>query len=156
MPGLRSSYVTRPPWKVAGVDYAVGVPTGTALVSPSTISMPGVQLNTPSHLVVITGNNVTWSGYDFSVDGGWGVVVAPGVTNTVIKDSNFVVGGDQNVPIDAIEDVGNLTVVDDTFNGGSSGDVFSMIGYSGTGVFTAEYDSFMNTPEDAIDFGSAR
>jgi len=37
MAGLLSGYVVRPPWKVAGVDYAVGVPAGTALADPTTI-----------------------------------------------------------------------------------------------------------------------
>ena len=154
--GLLSSYVVRPPWKVAGVDYAVGVPAGTVLADPSTISMPGVILDPASHFVFITGNDVTLSGYDFSSAGGWGVVVAPGVTNTIIKDSNFLVGANENVPIDAIGGIGNLTVEDDTFNGGggTNGAAWSMVGYSGTGVFTAQYDSFSNTPEDAIDFGS--
>ena len=50
----------------------------------------------------------------------------------------------------------NLTVVNDTFNGGGgpNGAAWAMVGYSGTGVITVQYDSFMNAPEDAVDFGS--
>ena len=156
MAGLLSGYVVRPPWKVAGVDYAVGVPAGTVLADPTTISIPGVELNTASHIIVISASNVTLSGYDFSTDGGWGIVIAPGVTDTVIKNSNFLVGGDQNVPINALGGMGNLTVLNDTFDGGggTSDNIWTMVGYSGDGVATFEYNSFLNTTEDAIEFGS--
>ena len=36
---LLSGYEVRPPWEVAGVDYAVGPQTGVTLKDPSTISM---------------------------------------------------------------------------------------------------------------------
>ncbi len=156
MSGLLASYVVRPPWQVAGVDYAVGVPAGMTLLDPATIAIAGVTVDTVNHTVTISGNDVTLSGYDFGSGGGWGVNIAPGVTNTVIKDSNFLVGANQYVPIDAAPGVGNLTIEDDTFNGGggASGAVWSMIGYSGNGVVTVEYDRFLNTPEDAVDFGN--
>ena len=37
MSTLLSGYAVRPSWNVAGVDYAVGVPAGTALKDPNTI-----------------------------------------------------------------------------------------------------------------------
>ena len=38
LPGLLAGYAARPAWMVAGVDYAVGVPTSTALMNPATIA----------------------------------------------------------------------------------------------------------------------
>ena len=45
----------RPPWKVAGFDYYVGIPDGTVLVSPTSISDPNVT---------ISGNAVVCGGKD--------------------------------------------------------------------------------------------
>ena len=44
LPNLLSGYAVRAPWNVAGVDYAVGVPTGTALKDWETIRSPVYQL----------------------------------------------------------------------------------------------------------------
>src|SRR5262249_43812194 len=41
LPSILSGYAVRAPWQVAGVDYAVGVPVGTTLRDPATISMAG-------------------------------------------------------------------------------------------------------------------
>src|SRR5215471_9473988 len=90
LPTVLSGYQVRPPWQVAGVDYAVGIPTGTVLKDPGTINMPGVSVNTSTHIVTVTGNNVTLSGYDFSLNGGWGVYITG--TGATIQDSYFRVG----------------------------------------------------------------
>src|ERR1700737_3849939 len=71
LPTLLSSYVVRPSWNVAGVDYGGGIPAGTVLKDATTINMAGVVVNAAAHEVHITGNNVTLSGYDFSGGGGW-------------------------------------------------------------------------------------
>ncbi len=155
LPSLLAGYAARPPWMVAGVDYAVGVPAGTTLLNPATIAMPGVTVNTTSHIVTVTASNVTLSGYDFGLAGGWGIVIRSGVTNTVIQNSHFLVGSNNNVPINAGSGAGNLAVQDNTMDGGSltSGAVWALVNYNGSGTFVARYNSFMNTPEDAIDFG---
>jgi hypothetical protein len=90
LPTILNGYAVRPPWKVAGVDYAVGVPSGTALKDPSQIAMAGVSVNTAAHTVTVTGNNVVLNGYDFSRAGGWGVIVQG--ANDTVENSNFVVG----------------------------------------------------------------
>ena len=156
LPKLLSGYAVRPPWEVAGVDYAVGVPAGTILQNPATISMTGVTVDTATHTIYVTGSNVTLSGYDFGSAGGWGVYIETGVTNTVIENSNFLVGANQNVPISAAAGSGNLTVQDNTINGGGGQDaaVWALINYNGSGTFTAKYNSLLNAPEDAIDFSS--
>ena len=90
LPSILSGYAVRPPWEVAGVNYAVGIPTGTALLNPATISMAGVSVNTTNHTVTVTGNNVTLNGYDFSLANGYEVIVEG--ANDTIKNCNFVVG----------------------------------------------------------------
>jgi hypothetical protein len=45
-PTLLSRYVKRPPWKVAGVDYALGVPSTAKLTDWQLLSGPGITVNT--------------------------------------------------------------------------------------------------------------
>ena len=155
LPNLLNGYAAPPPWKVAGVDYAVGVRSGTALLNPSTISMSGVSVNTSTHTVTVTGNNVTLNGYDFSLNGGWEVYIN-GASNTVIENCNFVVGSSNLIPIYSDTSASNLTVKDCTFNGGGASERDSaLIYFRGYGTFVAEYDLFENAPSDAIDLNSA-
>ena len=83
LPGILVHYATRPPWKVAGVDYAVGVPAGTPLQDPATIAIAGTSVDAAKHTVVISGSNVTLKGYDFSRSGGWGIYIDAKAANTV-------------------------------------------------------------------------
>ena len=154
LPTLLSHYAVRPPWKVAGVDYAVGVPAGTTLQDPATIAIGGVSVDAAKHSVVVSGSNVTLSGYDFGRAGGWGIYVDEKATNTVIRNCNFLVGANNVVPVNAGAGSGNLTILNNTFDATSnSGDVWALVNYNGSGRFVAEYNSFLNAPDDAIDFG---
>ena len=156
MPGLLDGYAAVPPWQVAGVDYAVGIPADTTLLNPATIAMAGVTVNQTAHIITINASNVTLNGYDFGVGGGWGIAVDSGATNTVIENSHFLVGANENVPVQAYPGSGNLTLLNNVFDGGSqtSDAVWALVSYSGSGTFTAEYNSFLNSPSDAIDFNS--
>jgi hypothetical protein len=156
MPALLDGTAARPDWNVAGVDYAVGVPSGTSLADPSTIDMSGVSVDAGSHTVTIHGSNVTLSGYDFGLDGGWGIHIDSGAANITIKNSHFLVGGNAIVPINAASGSGDLTVSNNTVDGGGgSGDaVWALVNYNGSGTFTAKYNAFLNAPEDAIDFNA--
>jgi hypothetical protein len=154
--GILAHYAARPPWRVAGVDYAVGVPPGSDLLDPATIAVAGVSVNTATHNITVSGNNVTLSGYDFGRSGGWGIYIASGATNTVIKNNNFLVGQNHQVPVNAGAGSGNLTILDNTFDSTvNSGDVWALVNYNGSGTFIAQYNSFKNAPSDAIDFGAA-
>jgi len=151
LPNLLNGYAVRAPWMVAGVDYAVGVPTGTTLKDPSTISMAGVSVNTTSHVVTVTGNNVTLNGYDFSLNGGWQVYIS-GASNTVIENSNFSVGSNNHIPVQSSATASNLTVQYCNFNGGgASAGESALIYFLGSGSFVSEYNLFENAPSDAID-----
>src|ERR1700722_12303698 len=67
LPNLLSGYAVRPPWFVAGVDYAVGPQPGVTLKDPTTINMAGLVLDSTHRWVMITGNGVTLDGYDFTL-----------------------------------------------------------------------------------------
>ncbi|MGY4508851.1 Ig-like domain-containing protein [Bradyrhizobium sp. USDA 3650] len=166
---LLDSYAVRPPWQVAGVDYAVGVPAGTALKDPSVAAnLPaGVSIDTANHVVSILGNNVTLDGFDFSLSGGWTVVVKPGTTGTTtIENCNFSLGANQPVAIDAgSTNVGNLTVLNCSFDGNQMNipsvqpppagtGLGAAINYNGTGTFVAKYNYIHDMPADGIDLGN--
>jgi hypothetical protein len=111
--GQLSGYAVRPPWEVAGIDYAVG-PDFTPSEDPATISMAGVSVDNTAHTVIITGDNITLDGYDFSLHGGY--VVRVYGSNDTIADSNFVMGS--NTAYYLIQDYGNnFTLKYDTLDG---------------------------------------
>jgi hypothetical protein len=153
---LLSGYAARPPWAVAGVDYFVGYPSGTILKDPATIDIDGVSFDAAHGIVHVTANNVTLDGYDFSKAGGYGIVVEPGVSDTVIQNSNFRVGPKHLIPINAGVQVGNLTVQYNTVDGGGSQDgaVWALVNYNGSGTFVAKFNGFFDAPGDAIDFNA--
>jgi hypothetical protein len=74
---LLDGYATRPPWQVAGVDYHVGIdrtryPTDASLKPVGTATLPpGVTRDTSQAAynhkqILVTADNVTLDGYDFS------------------------------------------------------------------------------------------
>ena len=68
-PALLAGYALRPSWKVAGVDYAVGVPATATLTDWRLLSGPGITVNTtamPPYVRVDNTSNVVISGVDFS------------------------------------------------------------------------------------------
>ena len=119
LPNLLNGYAVRPPWHVAGVDYAVGLPSGTALQDWETISQPGVSVNAASHTVIVTGNNVTLNGIDFSLHGGAQLVIE-GANNTTISNCNFFYGSaltsSSNFLINAVSG-SNITIEHCTIDG---------------------------------------
>lgn len=156
LPTLLDGYISRPPWMVAGVDYAVGMPVNAELKNPATINLAAVSIDAVTHILTITGSHVTLNGYDFGLAGGWGIYIPAGVTGTAIQNSRFLVGANNLVPINAGVGAGNLTVRYNTFDGGGrrEDDVWALVNYNGSGIFDAQYNSFRNAPDDAIDFSS--
>ena len=150
---LLRRYPVRPPWKVAGVDYAVGVPAGTRLRDPATLNVPGISVDTARHLVTLSGDGATLDGYDFAQQGGWGVRVQG--RNEIIRRCNFRVGANNLLPIDGGKDATNLTVADSTIDGGGAGPnaeaIYAVLNFNGQDL-TATRNWFRYTPVDAIDF----
>jgi hypothetical protein len=97
---LQSSqtYVTRPPWNVAGVDYPVGVPTNISLKDPSTGTLPtGCTYHTTPQLEVAcnsTAADIDFNGWDFSLHNGIFLTINSNVTSTnfTIENCNFAYG----------------------------------------------------------------
>ena len=141
MPTLLSGYAVRPTWNVAGVDYHVGVTAGTVLKDPSTINMAGVSVDRNSHIITVTGNNVTLDGYDFSLTGGWQLTIAGSATNTTISNDNFKVGSNLWTPIE-IWGATNTTIqycnIDGSGLNNDSG--FGLIQSNGIGTTTIQYN----------------
>jgi hypothetical protein len=155
---LLTGYAVRPPWKVAGVDYAVGVPGSIALKDPLAISIPKVSIDPTHHLIHVTGSNTTLSGFDFSLHGGWGVYVQSGVSGTVIENSNFKVGANNVVPISAESGAGSITIQGSTIDGGgvgvagNPGAIYALIGFNGAGQLIVKYNWLKNAPQHIIEF----
>lgn len=149
-PNILSGYTLRPSWQVAGVDYVVGIPAGTVLKNPSTISMSGVGVNGSTHVITVSSSNATLDGYDFSLSGGWEIDVGSGATNVTIQNSNFKVGVNGGIPIFA-DLAGSINILHNKFDGGaaSGAGVSSMI-YTGASA-VIQYNQFTNFPNDAID-----
>jgi hypothetical protein len=151
LPDLFAGYAVRPSWQVAGVDYAVGVPSGTTLLDPNGISMRGVSVNASSHVINVFGNGVVLNGYDFSLNGGWRVNVTG--RNDTIENSNFKVGANEQIPITARSTATNLSVLHNTIDGGgASGDpgaITALVSDTGSGL-TVEYNWLKNAPQTVI------
>lgn len=155
LPNLFAGYPVRPPWEVAGVDYHVGLPAGTPLKDPRiAANLPaGVELNTASHTLIVTADNVTLKGLNFSFDGGYGIYIAHGVSGTKIVDNLFV-DSDPKAPIPVNIAVGasNTYIADNTIDaGGAHGNaVFGeTILNLGTGL-TVEYNFIKNAPQHFV------
>jgi hypothetical protein len=94
---------TQPQWEAAAVDYAVGIdrsiyPTNASLKDPAVVTPPtGVTPNTSARTFTVTGNNVTLDGWDFSLEGGWQVIVK--ADDCTIQNNNFLVGSNLLTPI---------------------------------------------------------
>lgn len=155
-PNLLNNYVVRPNWYVAGIDYAVG-PKTSVFKDPATISIPGVTVDSQAHEIVVNADNITLDGYDFSLNGGWSVVVGEQLPahNTIIINSKFQVGANK-VPMLYGDDAStNLYVGYCIFDNANTPDSLGLasIVFTGNGL-TVEYSWLKNPPLDFIDAGA--
>ena len=118
-PTLVSTYVKPPPWKLAGVNYGVGIASSITLIPIATGTLPaGVSRSTATKVLTVTSSNVTVQGFDFSADGGWKVEVT--AANCSVIHSNFAVSSAVNPPINATSAGPNLYVGYCVIEGGGS------------------------------------
>lgn len=61
-PTVLNGYAARPPWKVAGIDYRVGINTGIVLTAPSA----NANLTVVGHNATVNAANVTIDSVDFT------------------------------------------------------------------------------------------
>lgn len=84
------SYPTRPPWKVAGVDYRVGINTGVVLKIPGVDTLPAGFVYDPSNSRVHTfgaSSGVVLDGWDFTT--GSSLWMQPQSDNVVLRNCKF-------------------------------------------------------------------
>lgn len=86
MTHLLDGYMTRPAWKVAGVDYAVGVPVRRKLSDWHGLDLPNVGIDGP--FVKITSGDVVLDGIDFSAGSGAQLYIT-GADSVTIRNCRF-------------------------------------------------------------------
>ena len=171
-PAILSSYVKRPSWNVAGVDYAVGIPANVTLQDPwpgfpSTtvgtamaagfITQAGGSGNiglTAGGNITLTTNNRTFDGWDFSLHGGMQVI--PNGSGTIIQNCNFAIGANGNPMLNANAGGSNLTLQYCHFNANGNTDGLNQtLVYISGGTTTILYNLFENAFADAIDMAGS-
>lgn len=139
----------RAPWNAPGVDYYVGIPSGTSLLDPTNSANLPTGASFAGHTVSVTGCNVTLNGFDFTISDTSVSVTAGSGCTTTIENSKFLGGTNQNNGQNiSWSGAGNLIVQDSEYNGGappgSGGSGFAVQGWiistSGSGNLTLEYD----------------
>jgi hypothetical protein len=157
-PTLRASYAHPAPFNFAGADYYAGIPTGTSLVDPSTISMSGVTVNASAHTVTISGNNVTLSGINYGLDNGWELFVNG--ANDIVQNSLFTVGsnqGSQGTVLSVSTSASNFSFLDNEVNGANipvTSQVGYTLGFANTGSLTIQYNYLHNSGGDMVELNN--
>jgi hypothetical protein len=152
LPTILNSYAVRPPWKIAGVDYPVGIPDGVSFKDPTTATLPsGCGYNGAEKLVGCS-SQATITGYDFcntaSGEVGLYYTGATGTTLTV-TNSNFCGGGNKIQPIQSASNAGNIVVTYSKYTGsGTDGNPFV---YSIGCNTTLKYVWMLNAGADDVD-----
>ena len=138
LPGILAGYPARPVWKVAGVDYGVGIATGTTLTDWETLSGTGITVG--ANYVEFNGvPSPVVNAVDFSLHGGAVLLFYNGSNNASVTNCKF--GGASISTTSAIgTDLlsAGLAVTGCEFDAGSTLSVAS-IWARGGGTTTVEY-----------------
>lgn len=157
-PSLLDGIAFPPPWRVAGVHYAVGPDAAysAAYLDPATISGTGITVNGTTKTITISAasaGNVTLTGYDFT---DWNIYYTGTSTNRLtILHSKFLVGSKHNKPIFCDSTAGNLTIQYCDIDGNQDtaiGTIAVVTFPSGHGIF--EYNRVRNATSDGVVFGA--
>lgn len=157
MPNLLNGLAVRPPWEVAGVDYAVGVTPGTVLKNPAVDQLPAgcdYEIDGGVPTVRVTGNNVVLNGWNFA-----GVnLYITAATNTTIENCTFEATGGSTAGIIYMDFLSSgLNLLNNVINGSGPTVTSPSILYAiGGGNFNIQYNYFENMSAQAISIlGSA-
>jgi hypothetical protein len=156
-PNLLASYVLRPPWKVAGLDYPVGLPSTTTLTDWRCLGGPGITVNTtatPPYIRVDNISNVVISGVDFSLHGGAALYFVNCPNPTVI--SSLFAGKNLaqlygTAPIHADAASPGLTVSHNIIDGGGAGNGSTLVSAAGAGTTTLTYNWLKHFPQHVLE-----
>ena len=154
-----SHYRVRPPWKVAGFDYYVGIQSGTKLTPASRISNPSVTIS--DGLLKCTGPNasVTLDAIDFT---GYAIYIpSGGCSSLIVMNSNFGCTGGVSPSFAFIQNQNNTTLdiernKFDSYtdcNDTSPNNVSDIIQCGEIGNCTIKYNWFYHQSERAVDGG---
>ncbi len=120
---LLSGYTTIPSWRVAGVNYATGYPSGQSLRDPVPSSLAaglvalGGSYNSGNHVITFGGtDNIVIDGWDFSLHGGFTVLLV-GVANATIQNCKFGVGTNGRQPISIDNACNGVTITKNVIDG---------------------------------------
>ena len=144
-------YPIRPPWRVAGVDYRVGISLRTSLKNPALID-PAIATRSGQGPIVLSvqRDHVLLDGYDFTL-GGWWQIKSNGHTNLTVANSKL-----QNLCLDI--DRGPLTIQYCEIDGlGIAGErVFGCLAFLREGVTsTWRYNWLYKASNDFIDLSTS-
>jgi hypothetical protein len=149
LPRLLDGYRARPPWKVAGVDYAVGIPAGTTLADWKTLDLPDVALH--DTWVRVSARNFVLDGVDFSTHGGAHLAIDDAATGTV-RNCKFGGEGYKSLGTGIIDSSSpDLTVRNCVFDAAGAGNSACILFIRGTGKITLLYNAFDNFPNRIIE-----
>src|SRR5262249_49912615 len=151
------TYVTRPSWNVAGVDYAVGIKSGITLRDPTpggvldpALAALGCSLSGAN--IFVNASNVTISGWDFSLHGGYSLKIEG--DNDTVANNRFALGANHAAVTDLIGiDGNNATIIYNDLNGNGLINAYigrGLIDAGGGGTTTIEYNSIMNAYSENI------
>ena len=161
-----SGATARPPWNVAGVDYAVGVPTSVTPIAVTAGNIPACTYwqSTGFPLLHVGTSSCTISGYDFSTtsaycatNGGCGIKIDAGVANTTITKNNFGYASGVfviAVQMDGAAGSGN-TFSWNTVNGGGQNGYASFGTLLSTSNITIEYNYIYNSVCEFVSAGGS-
>ena len=151
-PSLLNGYAARPPWKVAGVDYAVGYPTGTSLTDWRGLSGTGIS-STASQLRLNGVSGHTFDSIDFSLGGGAQLLLTSS-PNTIISNCKFGGTNLASLSTGVIDnDAGGMTVTNCIIDGGATGGAdaqAALIWCRAPGTVLLQYNWFKNYPNEII------
>lgn len=142
LPTLLNGETARPPWKVACVDYGVGVPGNITLKDPATIMMAGVTVN-PNQVRVDGTSGVTFDGYDFTLSGGYQVNFLNTSPNGTIKNSKIGFASNDTTS-------GGMTFEYNTWDDTGGSGTGTFIFNQGVGPIVLRWNYFLHSVEDVI------
>jgi hypothetical protein len=164
------TYVSTPPWNVAGVNYAVGINAAYVgnLEDPATAPLPAGCVFVAGSLPYVgcsNVNNLTINGYDFghSVAGSVQLAIGTGVTGTLTITNNKFFNGPtldpQLIDVDIDSDVTANTVMEYNYIDGNgpgipTGKNISNVNYQSTGSLTFEYNALVNVTSKGLYYGT--
>ncbi len=149
--GVRNRNLTtyQPPWKVAGVDYPVGVnDTALPLKNVSSASLPSGVSRSGSQITV-TGNNVVLDGYDFQFNTGSYLIING--NNCTVQNCSFKYGSNYGSNTAILVNGSGALIQYCEFNGIKSAGATQCIQFANlTGTGTVQYCWLYDWNDDFI------